>query len=166
MTCWWQREMMGFARRSTQPTRAYSWSTLRIASLVTILCACTVHADALEFQLSEFSLVSRPTIEAMVPKLAEAYPNARFLVSGFSSPSGEWRFVRVEDDQACQADLCPTVVIHEKVEWKVLVIAKKEIGITINTVNGNSISCNIKSKDGLEIVIRYVDDDKILFITK
>jgi hypothetical protein len=131
------------------------------------ICAAPLHsADAMSGLITDFVEASSERVEALAPRLRAAYPQAHFLISGFSSPLGEWAFIRVEDANSCENDLCPTVVILEKTEWKVLVVAKKQVEISSSLENGGAITCKLISKDGLEIIFRYANGDKILYVAK
>jgi hypothetical protein len=134
---------------------------------VLVLCAFSVYsASALSSLQDGFVETSKEKVAAIVPKLVAAYPDARFLVSGLSSPFGEWRFIRVEDTSACENELCPTIIIHSEVEWKVMVMAKKEIETSVGLENGGYVRFKLFSKGGSQIIIRYVDGEKTMYVVQ
>ena len=123
-------------------------------------------ADAMSTLLTDFVEANNERVEALAPSLTTTYPHARFLLSGVSSPLGDWTFIRVEDANACENDLCPTVVVLEKTEWKVLVVAKKQIELSTSFENGGVVRCKLFSKGGSEIVLRYVNGEKTLYVAR
>jgi hypothetical protein len=123
-------------------------------------------AHALSTLLTDFVEANSERVEALAPSLTATYPHAKFFVSGFTFPLGEWAFIRVEDANACDNDLCPTVVVVEKTEWKVLVVAKKQIEVSTSFDNGGTVRCKLFSKGGSEILLRYVNGAKTLYIAQ
>ena len=95
---------------------------------VLLLYAFSINSvDALSSLQDGFVETSKEEVAAIAPNIVATYPHARFLVSGLSSPFGEWRFVRVEDASSCENELCPTIIIQKEIDWKILVMARKEI---------------------------------------
>jgi hypothetical protein len=123
-------------------------------------------AHALSTLLADFVEASSERVMALAPSLMATYPRAKFLISGFSSPLGDWAFIRVEDANGCDNDLCPTVVVLEKTEWKVLVVAKKQIETSTSFENGGVVRCKLISKGGSEIILRYVNGEKTLYVAQ
>lgn len=122
-------------------------------------------AHATNFNINEYAEVNQSEARTILPSLVDAYPNARFLVAGFSSETGDWKFIRVEDSSACQDAACPVVIVHSKSDWKIMVIARKEIRVSITGVNRTYVQANLIGRDGAEFVARYVDDNKIIYIS-
>lgn len=120
---------------------------LLAALLVCFLCASSVRsARATGFLLEDFVEANDAAVGAIVPRLPEAYPGARFLISGFSTPSGTWKFIRVENTSACENETCPTLVVHERVEWKILVLANKRVEVSHGSLNENTLSASCSPK--------------------
>jgi hypothetical protein len=119
---------------------------------------------AISNRVSDFVEVELNVVAALSPKLASTYPNARFLMSGIDILSGEWRFIRVEDTVACHRDACPTIVFHNKTDWKVLINATKEIDITVSVLRGEFLTMRFASETGSPILIRYADGEKTIYV--
>jgi hypothetical protein len=141
--------------------------SVRIALSAWLFSACFVQpTHATGGLLDDFVETSSEKIATIVPTLPAAYPGARFLISGFSSPWGNWQFVRVENTSSCEDEACPTIIIHERVQWKVLVLARRQIAVTIGTSDKARVICTFYSKGNAKVVVRYSDDDKILSIAQ
>jgi hypothetical protein len=72
----------------------------------------------------------------------------------------------VEDTSSCENELCPTIVVHEKVEWKLLVLAKKQIEVSVNLEKGEFVDCKFFSKGNSKIIVRYADGEKTLYVAQ
>lgn len=132
-----------------------------------LLLACFVQPIyATSALLDDFVEVSGEKVAAIIPKLPATYPGARFLISGFSSPSGKWEFVRIENTSSCEDEACPTIIVHEKVEWKILILARKQIELAIGTLNEGYVTCTFVSKGNSKIIIRYADYERVLSVVQ
>lgn len=121
-------------------------------------------ANATNFQLGDFIEIEKSSVESLVPQLTEKFPQAKFLLSGFSSPVGDWKLIRVEDSDACEAEFCPTVLALSSSEWTVYVSASKEIHISVSLEGSAFVQCNLKMKDGRTLSIRYSTANKIIYV--
>ncbi len=108
----------------------------RSLAVLIITLALGSACRASEFLLSDFVEMNKEKMEATLPSFAAAFPDARFHVGGFSASSGEWQFIRAESISSCSGDICPTLLVHRAVDWKVLVYAKKQIRVSINYEHG------------------------------
>jgi hypothetical protein len=138
---------------------------LAVAALFSMgLAVCEVGATS--FKLSDFFEMDRSQVQSLLPNLLGAYPTARFLRSGFTSPSGTWTFVRVETSAACEGQFCLTVIIHDKVEWKVLAKITKDVGVALNYENDDeSVQCELQGKTGV-MIIRSMGGEKVLYVVQ
>jgi hypothetical protein len=128
-----------------------------------ILAICS-ESHATSFVLTDFVELKKQKLEEVFPTLASAFSDARFQMTGFTAASGEWQFIRAESKSICNDDICPTVLIHRATDWKVLVYVQKEIVVSINYEHGESIQCDLKSKDGRLISLRYNLGEKTIAI--
>lgn len=134
---------------------------------VFFFCAFSVDSvSALSSLQDGFVETSKEEVAAIAPGIVATYPHARFLVSGLSSPFGEWRFVRVEDASSCENGLCPTIIIQKEIDWKILVMARKEIETSAGIEGGGYARFKLLSKGGSEIIVRYVSGEKTIYIAQ
>jgi hypothetical protein len=121
-------------------------------------------SSATNFRLGDFIQFERSSAETLLPQITTSYPTAKFFLSGFSTVSGDWKFVRIEDPQACEADVCPTVVVHSAVDWKVMVLATRDILVSLNFEGGEQVQCELKTKGERIMAIRYSNANKTIFV--
>jgi hypothetical protein len=142
--------------------------TLRYLSLVCVvffaIWAGGGSSDATNFRSDDFVELERSSVETLVPQLTKSFPQAKFLLSGFSSPKGDWKFIRVEDSRACEGDNCPTILVQSSTDWKVLVRASKEILVSIDSEGDGFVQCNLTMKGGATVSIRYLTSNKIIYV--
>lgn len=148
------------APRLTTITRAF----ISLAIFVSYLLQSCVQAQATNFILSEFAELNKERAKEVFPNLAESFPGARFLMASFTTSTGEWHLFRVESGSACVSDLCPTIVVHRGIDWKVMVHAQRDIAVSINYENGESVQCDLKSNDGRIVSLRYIRGERIITV--
>jgi hypothetical protein len=142
-----------------------NWTSATLSAL--FFCAFSVGSvSALSSLQDSFVETSKEEVAAIAPSIVTAYPHARFLTSGLSSPFGEWRFIRVEDASSCDNDFCPTIIIQKEIDWKILVTARKEIETSAGIEGGGYVRFKLVSKGGSEIIVRYVSGEKTIYITQ
>lgn len=141
--------------------------TFVAVSAAYLLCASIIHsAHATSLLLDEFVEATSDAVAAVAPRMPGSYPGARFLISGFSTPWGNWKFIRVENVSACEEEVCPTLVIHDTAELKVLILARKGIEVSVGSLNERFVICKLFSKGKSEVSFRYADDEKVLYVAQ
>jgi hypothetical protein len=121
----------------------------------------SVSLYAMSFTLNEFVEIDKGRADNLVPGLIRDYPTARFLLFGFA----QLNLVRIQQANACDGDFCPTVILHHKADWKIIVDASSEITGETNNDHGGFVSLVLKSKKG-QIIVRYLNDDKLIYIIR
>jgi hypothetical protein len=120
-------------------------------------------AAASNFRLSDFTPIERSEIAKSMPQLAEAFPDAKFFQSGFTAASGTWRFFRIENPGICQGERCPTVIAHSAADWHVVVVAEREVHVTLHFEGGEFVECEMRTKSGVARV-RYRAGARTIYI--
>jgi hypothetical protein len=130
-----------------------------------LLAVTTGHAYGMSFKLEDFIKADDMKIIMEIPQLLTSFPGARFLTTGFSSPSGQWTFIRVESEQACSDQFCATIISHDKTNWKIMLEATKDIIVSPGTDGAESTRVELMSKDG-QVIVRYMSGVRVIYIAR
>lgn len=139
-------------------------SSIKVMLSAFLVCGISISPGrASNFQL-EFAPIDRQEVDRIVPGLITEYPQAAFFVTGLDSPRASWRVIRIEDAKSCEGDLCLTLIVQTKIEWKVLVQARKSVFVTWLFEPDEYIQLNLPTKSANELIIRYTEKNQVIFI--
>jgi hypothetical protein len=135
----------------------------RVSILALSLCTYSLAgALAASIALDDFAEANKSEMEKQFPFVTSVFPNGRFLISGFSAPSGDWRVIRVEGTEYCENSICPTIVYHSKTEWKIFVKAERKIEASFTVTHGESVEIFLNVNQGDRLVVKYSNGEKVI----
>ena len=138
------------------PRLANIASVLGIASLLVVASAEPSYST--NFKLAEYIELEKRLVDELIPGFSSAFPNARFYATGFSAPSGEWKFIRAEGS-ACEQDRCPTIVRAPGAEWSIVLVARRDVVVSINNIDTEYVECDLRIKNAVAS-IRFTRNPK------
>ena len=152
------------ARRRALCGLKFTWLPLRrsvLSVMVVMACIGWQSALATNFQ-SEFSEIDAKIVPRPFRNFVDAYPNARYFISGFEAFNGEWKYLRVESAAACDAQYCPTMIVHDRSDWKVALKASTKVEVVAYFSDGEFVQLTFETENATKTILQYRAGEKTL----
>jgi hypothetical protein len=88
---------------------------------------------ATNFRL-EFISIPNAKADTILPKISSRFPAGHFGVAEIGSPGRTIDILRIEAENACTGEICPTIIVVSNSGWSIIIMADKSIAVE-NPVN-------------------------------